>query len=61
MHICENTGGSFTCKCNADFEVDPINSKNCIRECFNKVVNVIFCKDRRIACCLTKKKMLGNT
>ena len=34
MHICENTEGSFTCKCNADFKVDPTNSKNCIREFF---------------------------
>jgi len=58
MHICENTEGSFTCKCNADFKVDPTNSKNCIREFFNKVVNSIVCKDRRIVCCFTKKRCL---
>ena len=32
MHICENTPGSYNCKCNADFKVDPDDSKKCIRE-----------------------------
>ena len=32
MQICENTIGSYNCKCNADFKVDPSNSKDCIRE-----------------------------
>ena len=32
MQVCENTVGSYNCKCNADFEVDPSDSKNCIRE-----------------------------
>ena len=32
MHICENTPGSYNCKCNADFKVDPDDLKKCIRE-----------------------------
>ncbi|XP_068682562.1 uncharacterized protein [Montipora foliosa] len=30
MQICENTNGSYNCKCHADFEVDPEDPKNCI-------------------------------
>ena len=43
MHICENTEGSFNCKCNADFKVDPINPKDCIREFFYKALNGVAC------------------
>ena len=33
MHICENTFGSYTCKCNSDFKVDDTDPKNCVRKC----------------------------
>ena len=34
MQICENTEGSYNCKCDADFKVDPTNPKNCVGEFF---------------------------
>jgi hypothetical protein len=30
--VCENTEGSFTCKCRENFKVDPMDSRNCIRK-----------------------------
>jgi len=32
MHICENTVGSYTCKCNSDFKVDDTDPKKCVRK-----------------------------
>ena len=32
MHQCENTAGGYNCKCDANFKVDPTDSKKCIRE-----------------------------
>lgn len=34
MHQCVNTMGGYNCACDANFKVDPGNSKNCIREYF---------------------------
>ena len=48
MQICENTLGSYTCKCDADFKVDPANPKDCIGEFFKSIYQ--HCKDRRITC-----------
>ena len=33
MHICENTVGSYNCKCNSDFKVDDTDPKKCVRKC----------------------------
>ena len=49
MHICENTDGGYNCKCNADFKVDPDDSKKCIRE-FHFMTFFRFPIDARFNC-----------
>ena len=46
MQICENTEGSYNCKCEADFKVDPSNLNNCIGTFFQNYVTD--CTDRKL-------------
>ena len=42
MQICENTEGSYNCKCETDFKVDPANPNNCIGTLFQKLCNRLY-------------------
>ena len=42
MQICENTEGSYNCKCEADFKVDPTNPNNCEGTFFQKLCNRLY-------------------
>ena len=62
MHICENTVGSYTCKCNSDFKVDDTDPKKCVRKCIANWSFVIHCKTvsiRRSELILLSKRLVS--
>lgn len=50
-HQCKNTIGSYTCKCNPGFELDPVSEQKCIGEFRSQLYHLKLCVDADIDEC----------